>query len=191
MSNDSSSMFAARLEAAAAGDELAQAEIAKQIEDELRLEAFRLLAREKGQNSWKPSDLAQQTWLKLLGDKFPAAENRRHLLNIATRAMRQVLVEYSRRKKAERRGGARKKVEIDVDQLDSTDIKQELDYEAMDEALRRLESIDPRRAEVVHLKYFAGYTIPEIAEIMGISAKTVSNCWKKARLWLKAEISDE
>mgnify|MGYP003449368830 FL=1 len=152
--------------------------------EELRRLAQCLLAGE-GHASISPTTLVHETWLKLRGGRF-TVESELHFKRIAARAMRQVLVDAARRRRAQKHGGGLTLVAFDegLDAPASTD-EQVL---ALDGALTELEHRYPRQAEMVESRYFAGLSIPETAELLGVSVATVNRDWRAARAWLAAEL---
>lgn len=174
------------LDAIEAGDSLAADQLLPLLYTELHQLASVRLSREKPGQTLTPTALVHEAFLRLVGNqKF---ETRRHFFASAAEAMRRILIERARAKNRLRRGaGARR---ISFNQIDVAD---ELDPEItldIDEALSRLAAIDPERAELVRLRFFGGLTMPEIAEVMGVSLATAERRWTFARTWLYAELRE-
>lgn len=166
-----------------AGDADADKELLPLVYDELRGIARGQLSRERRNHTLQATALLHEAWLKL-GDVGRAGpKDRAHFLAIAARSMRQVLVDHARAKKADKRGGRFDRVTLDIalDQLQ----QEELDLVALDEALSALAAQDARKARVVELRFFGGLSMPEIAEVTGLSLRAVEGDWYLARAWLR------
>jgi RNA polymerase sigma factor (TIGR02999 family) len=155
---------------------------------ELRQIAERMLRREAPGHTLQPTALLNEAWLKLGGHDSPDALSREHYLAIAARAMRQVLVEYARRRQTHKRGGDVVAVTLADDQVGASMPIEDL--LGLDEALARLESHDARLARVVEMRFFGGLSEEEIARSLGVTVRTVQRDWVKARAWLQSELSD-
>jgi RNA polymerase sigma factor (TIGR02999 family) len=157
------------------------------VYNELRkLAALKIGCEAPGQ-TLQATALVHEAWLRLGADRQPAWRNRAHFFAAAAEAMRRVLIDRARRRRAMRRGGQVEKVE-----LDGIEIPAKLEDEqllAMHEALDRLAEQDPPKAELVKLKFFVGLTLEEAAEVLGLSAPTAKRHWAYARAWLYREIS--
>lgn len=153
--------------------------------EELRRLAATVLGGER-HATISPTTLVHEAWLKLRRSPSLAAESELHFKRLAARAMRQVLVEAARRRRAAKHGGGLTLVAFDeaLDAPASTD-EQVL---ALDGALTELERRYPRQAEMIESRYFAGLSIPETAELLGVSVATVNRDWRTARAWLAAEL---
>src|SRR5690606_13439215 len=116
-----------------------------------------------------------------------ASNDRTHFFRVAAKAMRQVLVDYARRCRAEKRGGSGRPLPLDEARL--LPAERTAEVVALDEALVRLATLDPRQGEVVELRYFVGLTIPETADVLGLSPATVKREWTAARAWLHREMT--
>ncbi len=136
----------------------------------------------------QPTALVNEAILRLVGRKAPW-ESRGHFLGVAARAMRSVLADYARARKAAKRGGGRGREPLDAAAAWFED--HNLDLLALDEALQRFAEIDPRACRIVELRYFAGLTQPQIAELMDLSVATVERDWSMARGWLLRELSEK
>jgi RNA polymerase sigma factor (TIGR02999 family) len=174
------------LNAAQAGDGRAAAELLPLVYAELRDLARGLLSRLPAGQTLQPTALVHEAYLRVAGGADPGWDGRRHFFGSAARAMRQILVDQARRKAALKRGGGGRRSDIDPDDLAIQ--PPDVDVIALDEALDRLEAEDPRKAQIVMLRYFAGLTIPETAETLGVSTATVEREWRYSRVWLFREI---
>jgi RNA polymerase sigma factor (TIGR02999 family) len=177
------------LDAAAAGDRKAAADLLPLVYDELRKLAAAKMAQERPGQTLNPTALVHEAYLRLVG---PADghrwENCGHFFAAAAEAMRRILVEAARRKGRARHGGGRRRVDLDESGIVAESPGDDL--LALDEALTRLAELDPMRAELVKLRFFAGLTMPEAATALGISLATAERHWAFARTWLYAELRD-
>lgn len=157
---------------------------------ELRRVAGRYLGRERANHTLQPTALVNEAWLRLQKDRGAEWQGRTHGLALAAQAMRRLLVDHGRHQKSNKRGGRLPHVELDeLLQAASTAAVPVEDLLTLETALTRLEAIDPRGAEVVVLRFFSGLSVPEVAEHMGLSARTVESDWTHARAWLRRELS--
>ena len=164
------------------GDERAFERLIPLVYDELHRMAVRYLAGERSTVSMQATALVNEICLRLLGWDQVRWQNRGHFFGVSARMMRRVLVDIARRRTAERRGGAGAiRVPLDID-LPARE--RDADLVAVDDALRRLGEHDPRRAQVVELKFFGGLSMEEIAQTLDVSLRTVHNDWAFARAWL-------
>ncbi len=176
------------LTAIQAGDPKAAAELLPLVYDELRRLAAARLAGEKPGQTLQPTALVHEAYLRLVGPEPDQHWNGRgHFFAAAAEAMRRILVEAARRKKAEKRGGGGL-ARHDPDALDIPAPEIPEDLVALDEALTRLAAVDGTAAELVHLRFFAGLSIPDAAEVLGISPRTADRLWAYARAWLHQEV---
>jgi RNA polymerase sigma factor (TIGR02999 family) len=155
------------------------------VYDELRKLAAQKLAQEKPGQTLQATALVHEAYLRLVGDSPGQWDNRHHFFAAAAEAMRRILVEQARRKRRVRHGGGRKR--INLDEACSPVQPRSDDLLALDEALTRLASLKPVRAEVVKLRFFAGLTMAEIARTLGISQPTVERYWAFAEGGAKEE----
>lgn len=155
---------------------------------ELREIADRLLRSEAVGHTLQPTALVHEAWFKLAGPNAPRPVDREHFLALAARAMRQVLVDHARRRRALKRGGATIDLTIADDRLGFSIPLDDLI--AVDEALGRLAERSERLARVVELRFFAGLSEDETARAIGVTTRTVQRDWAKARAWLHAELDD-
>lgn len=159
------------------------------VYDELRAIAHRQLRGERAQHTLGTTALVHEAYLRLVDQRRADWRDRAHFFAVAARVMRRVLIDYARRRAAGKRDGVRKAVSLD-EALMVVDEQVDLLLE-LDEALTRLSEQDERLARVVELRYFAGLTDAETAEVLGVSPRTVRYDWIKAKGWLYRELSDE
>jgi RNA polymerase sigma factor (TIGR02999 family) len=173
------------------GDPHAAAQLLPLVYDELRRLASKWLAHEAPGQTLQPTALVHEAYVRLTGttDTEIRWENRRHFFAAAAEAMRRLVVENARRKKRQKHGGDRRRVSLEA--AESMAKERSEDLVALDEALTRLAVHDPIKAEVVKLRFFAGLTMPEIAQSLDLSLATVERYWTYARTWLYAELSGE
>lgn len=173
------------------GDEEAADRLLGAVYQELRRLAAAKLARERSDHTLQPTALVHEAWLRLAGSA-PSWQNRRHFFAAAAEAMRRILVERARRRSRLRHGGAHRRRDLDgLDLSGPEGVAPEgsLDLVALDEALTKLAAEDGRKAALVELRYFAGLSIPEAADVLEISKATADRWWAYARAFLFHEIS--
>ena len=177
------------LKAAEQGDAKAAGQLLPLVYEELRRLAAHRMAREAPGHTLQPTALVHEAWLRLVGDEAPMFENRAHFFGAAAEAMRRILVDRAREKKAFKRGGDLQRVDVDAIELASPMPDDEL--LALDGALDRLATVDTRAAEMVKLCFFVGLTQAEAAHELGVSLSTAERVWGFARLWLLREVRKE
>ncbi len=177
-----------KLEAVERGDPGAAEELFVLLYAELRRNASVKMAQELPGQTLQPTALVHEAWIRLVGDQNPSFSNRAHFFHAASEAMRRILIERARRKRTERRGGHYRRV--DLDGFDPAAPNADEHLMAVHEVLDKLASEHPLQAQLVKLKYFAGMTNEEVAEVMGISVSTVKNYWTFSRAWLLNEIEN-
>jgi RNA polymerase sigma factor (TIGR02999 family) len=176
------------LDAAAAGDRQAAANVLPLVYDELRKLAAARLASERPGQTLEATALVHEAYLRLVGEgDRPAWDGRGHFFTAAAEAMRRLLIDQARRKAAARHGGGRAR--RDVEHVEIAAPVPDADVLAVDEALARFEVHDPAKAALVKLRYFAGLTIPQAAAVLVIAPSTADRHWAYARAWLHAELS--
>jgi len=168
------------------GDSHAAAQLLPLVYDELRRLAAQRLAQEKPGQTLEPTALVHEAYLRLVGEQ--QFDGRGHFFAAAAEAMRRILVENARRKQRPKHGGGMQRVDADLN-LVAAHVRS-VDLLALDDALTRFAQESPARAELVKLRFFAGLTVPEAADILGISLATAERYWTYARTWLYAELSD-
>ena len=144
------------------------------------------MAGESAYQTLQPTALVHEAWLRLVGSEQQTWQNRGHFFGAAAEAMRRILIENARRKRAVRHGGNQQRV--DIDEVDIAANPKEEELLAMDDALERFTALDPQKAELVKLRYFVGMTNDEAAEILGISVPTAKRWWTYARAWLFSQL---
>lgn len=176
------------LVAAGDGDDAAQKKLWSVIYTELHRLAQGQMANEAPNRTLQTTSLVHEAYLRLFGNQNIKWENRRHFFGSAARAMRQILIEDARRRATQKRGGARKRSPLDeADALFNEDPSRLL---GIDEALNKLEHEDPRKAEVVMLRFFAGLNVEETAAALDVSPRTIESDWRFTRAWLRRELSE-
>jgi RNA polymerase sigma factor (TIGR02999 family) len=176
------------LNAVERGEAGAAEELLPLVYDELRRLAAEKLAREKPGQTLQATALVHDAFLRLVdADDARHWKGRRHFFAAAAEAMRRILVENARRKRRVKHGGGRQRIDLD-DACLAVEPPAE-DLLALDEALARLAAADPVRAALVKLRFFAGLTMPEVAEALGLSLATAERYWTFARVWLYAEVT--
>jgi RNA polymerase sigma factor (TIGR02999 family) len=177
------------LSAIVQGDPQAAHELLPLVYEELRRLAAHRLAQEKPGQTLEPTALVHEAYIRLVGKGAPCDwQGRGHFFAAAAEAMRRILIENARRKHGPKHGGRMVRVDIDLNQIMAGNRADEL--LALDEALKRLAEESPTRARLVELRFFAGLTVTEAAEVLGISEATAERYWTYARTWLFAQLSD-
>jgi len=168
------------------GDDAALAELTPLVYDELRRLAHRHMSGERPDHTLQTTALVNEAYLRLADQTNPSWQNRAHFFALAARAMRQILVNYAKSYRAQKRGGGALKVDLD----DVAIVSPEESKEIVDlhEALERLATLDSRKAHVVELKYFGGLNYDEMAEVLKISRVTARRDWEFAKVWLYTEL---
>jgi RNA polymerase sigma factor (TIGR02999 family) len=168
------------------GDATAANDLLPLVYEELRKLAAAKMANEAPGQTLQPTALVHEAWLRLTGDEYKQWDCRAHFFGAAAEAMRRILVDNARRKKALRHGGGQHRLDIqDVEIPGALEDDQRL---ALNDALDRLAARDQPKAELVKLRYFSGMTIEEAARVLGISEPTAKRWWAYARAWLFSEI---
>ena len=176
------------LRVAGEGDPEAAADLLPLLYDELRSLATARLAKSPPGNTLQPTALVHEAYLRLVGNQDPGWNSKGHFFAAAARAMRNILVDQARRKIVRKRFGGEQRLAMAAEHPAIDPPKEDL--LALDEALTELERIDPRKAEIVMLHYFAGLTLPETAASLGISLSSVRREWRAARALLHTQMAD-
>jgi len=162
------------------------------IYSELRKVARRYLGRERKNHTLQPTALVNEAWLRLENQHGSEWQGRTHGLALAAQAMRRLLVDHGRHQKRQKRGGGAAVMQLDeLVKAATTGAVPVEDLLTLEAALTRLETVDPRAAQVVSLRFFSGLSAPEVATHLGVSLRTVEADWTHARAWLKREMSGE
>ncbi|HSZ03203.1 MAG TPA: ECF-type sigma factor [Terriglobales bacterium] len=172
----------------AAGDQDAAAQLIPLVYEELRHLAARRLRQERPDHTLQATALVHEVYVKLSAQKDAKWQNRAQFFGVASQVMRRILVDYARGQQRIRRGGKQQKVPLDDVVLVSPDRTEEV--LGVHESLSRLEKLDARQARVVELRYFGGLTVEEIAEVVGVSTKTVMRELNVAKAWLYGELKE-
>ena len=171
------------LQRADAGDGQAADQILPLVYDELRKLAAAKMARESPGQTLQPTALVHEAWLRLGGEAQPDWKSRAHFFGAAAEAMRRILIDGARRRRAERHGGSQERLDLtEVEIADASANDTEL--LAVHEALEKFAAEEPRKAELVKLRYFAGLTLVEAALTLGIPEGTAKRWWTYSRAWL-------
>jgi RNA polymerase sigma factor (TIGR02999 family) len=169
------------------GDAHAVGELLPLVYDELRRLAAQKMTREAAGHTLQPTALVHEAWLRLGGSEAPSFQNRAHFFGAAAEAMRRILIERARRRLAAKRGGGA--VEADLDEMEIPSPAADDDHLlAVNEALEKFAALDPRKAELVKLRYFVGMSFDEAASALGIAVPTAKQWWAYARAWLTVEL---
>lgn len=164
------------------------------VYEQLRADAQLRLARERSGHTLSATALVHEAYLKLAGPRGLHWENRAHYYAAAAEAMRQILLDHAKARHRAKRGGGRARCPLDIDKgatISSSEPNANenlVDAVALDDAICRLEARDPRMAQVVRLKYYAGLEISQVALALGVSERTIKNDWSFAKAWLEREL---
>ena len=170
-----------------AGDADAGRELLPILYDELRQIAARQFKGQRADHTLQPTVLVHEAFLRLVGKPATAFADRAHFFAVAATAMRQILVNHARASNTQKRGGGGKAVGLEHDVADSGEAagsSGQIDVLALHEALEKLANIDERKHRIIELRFFAGLTVDEIAQAMGLSKTTIESEWRAARAWL-------
>ncbi len=182
------SEFTRILNAVQVGDAKAQEDLLPLVYNELRHLAARKMAHESGTQTLQPTALVHEAWLRLGGDEQPTWESRTHFFCSAAEAMRRILIDRARRKQAVRHGGGQER--CDIDDVEIAAPSQDDELLAVDDVLDRFATREPRKAELVKLRYFAGMGLKEAGQVLGISEPTAVRWWTYSKTWLYQAIQE-
>ncbi len=177
------------LEAIRRGESPAAAELMPVVYDELRRLAGREMAKERRGHTLQPTALVHEAYLRLVGSAEVHWEGRVHFFRAAAQAMRRILVDSARRKLTQKHGAGQIVPLSDPDAI--ADQSQSVELLALDESLERLEKMDPRKADVVKLRYFAGLSVEETAAALGVTPRTITRDWTAAKAWLLRDVTSD
>jgi RNA polymerase sigma factor (TIGR02999 family) len=177
------------LEAVADGNPAAAGQLLPLVYDELRKLAASKMAREAPNQTLQPTALVHEAWLRLVGSGNPTFANRAHFFAAAAEAIRRILIDKARRKRAIRHGAGREHIELDEMEIAAPGNDDEI--LEVNEALDKLAHQNSAEAELVKLRYFVGMTLDEAAQAMNISPRTADNYWAHAKAWLFNEIKKQ
>lgn len=189
MSTEAGGEVTSLLEKVRQGNEDAANQLVPLVYDELRRMAGAYMNRERSNHSMQATDLVHEAYMRLVGPTPAQPQNRAHFFAIAAHSMRQVLLDHARRRGAGKRGGPNA-IRVDVEDKflvcdDSLD-----EVLAIDEALQKLALIDPTQSRLIELRFFAGLSVEEAGEVMGVSESTIKREWRLAKAWLNHELAD-
>ena len=170
-----------------AGDSDSFEELVPLVYPELKRIARRYMRRESSDHTLQTSALINEAYMRLVDQKEVEWKDRGHFFAVAAQVMRHILIDHARRYTYTKRGAGAQHVELDSVAVVSNERAAE--FVALDEALKGLTEIDPRKSRIVELRFFGGLTVGETAEVIGVSAITVKREWRSARAWLLREIS--
>ena len=171
------------------GDHQAADSLLPLVYEELRKLAAHRMANEAAGQTLQPTALVHEAWLRLVGKETPKFANRAHFFAAAAEAMRRILIDNARRKRALRHGGGQQRV--DLEKVDHSSASNDDQLLAVNDALDKLAALSKSEAELVKLRYFVGMTLEEAADALGISARTADNYWAHARAWLFHELKGQ
>ena len=170
------------------GDRLAPERLMPFVYDELRRLARAFLFKERGGHTLQPTALVHEAYVRLVDQTRVNWQNRAHFYGIASSMMRRVLIDHARAHATDKRGGAT--IRLSVDDVQVPVEQRAASLVALDEALGRLAQLDERKSKIVEMRFFGGLSDEEIAEVLGVSTRTVLRDWKTARLWLYRELNN-
>ncbi|HKG45162.1 MAG TPA: ECF-type sigma factor [Pyrinomonadaceae bacterium] len=188
METPSSDEVTRLLKAWSAGDETALEKLLPLVDDELQKIAHAYLRRERSGQDLDETELVNEALLRFITEPQIKWQDRRQFFAIAASKMREILVDYARRRLSFKRGGRSQAIPLDEVVISIT---QSETLALLDLALDRLAELDERKSKVVELRYFGGFTMEETAEILGLSVSTVERAWKSAKAWLRQELEPE
>lgn len=169
------------------GDESAERELTLLVYPELRRLAARFMRRERPGHTLQATALVHEAYLRLAGQQTQEWQDRAHFFGVAANVMREILVDHARKQRSAKRGGGQKKIDFEEGLLVTSENADTVLW--VDEALRRLEKYDARQCRVVEMRFFVGLTEVEIAQVLGIGARTVKRDWNMAKAWLHGELA--
>ena len=177
------------LQAWSEGDQSALDRLIPLVYQELHRLAHHYMARERSGHTFQTTALLNEAYLRLVDSAKPSWQSRTHFFAVSAQVMRRILVDWARSRQALKRGGLEQPLELDeafvVADAPGADLV------GLDDALKALAAIDPRKSEVVELRFFGGLSVEEVAEVLKVSPETVMRDWKFAKSWLRRELSKE
>ena len=187
MSEESSHSVTQLFQRAQDGDHAALDELLPLVYKELKRIASRQLANERANHTLQATALVHEAYMRLIDQHSVDWSNRAHFFSIAAEMMRRILVNHAVSRKAQKRGEG--ETLLSLDQAIQFPNRQNLDLLLLDEALKRLTEFDPTQARIVEMRFFAGLTNEEVAQVLGVSDSTVKREWRSAKAWLQKEVS--
>jgi RNA polymerase sigma-70 factor (ECF subfamily) len=171
------------------GDETALDRLLPVVHQELRRLARRYMLRERSGHTLQPTALVNEAYLRLVNARQVNWQNRAHFFALSAQVMRRILVDSARAHTEQKRGGGNPRITLDEDFMGAQEKGQNL--VALDDALKALAAVDPRKDRVVELRFFGGLSVEETAEVLKVSSNTVLRDWRLAKMWLKREMNKE
>jgi RNA polymerase sigma-70 factor, ECF subfamily len=170
-----------------AGNQAALEKLMPLVQSELRRLARNYMRRERPGHTLQPTALVNEAYLKLIDQKSARWQNRAQFYGVAAQLMRRILVDHARQHQAEKRGGSDQQ-RLSITSAGQLGKEPDMDLLALHEALEELAEIDPQQGRIVELRFFAGLSIEETAEVLGVGHATVERDWKMARAWLRRQL---
>ncbi len=189
MSPQSSKEITGLLAAWSDGDEAALNRLAPLIHAELHRLAHQYMSRERPGHLLQTSALINEAYIRLIDWKNVRWQNRAHFFGVAAQLMRRILVDFARDRQYLKRGGGA--FQVSLSEAASLVIHRSADFVALDEALKALAEIDPRKVKIVEMRFFAGLSVEEVADLLNVSKETVMRDWRLAKVWLLRELDGE
>lgn len=190
MSPHASESVTQLLQAWSRGDQASLDRLLPAVYEELRRLAGRYMRHQAPEHTLQTTALVHEAYLRLIDQRRIDWASRAHFFGVAAKAMRSILIDHARRRRAAKRGGKAGRRTLGA-AGEVADPGSAVDVLALDEALTRLAERDPRKSQVVELRYFGGLTLAEVAEVLGISPATVKREWIAARAWLRRELTED
>lgn len=170
------------------GDNRALEKLTPLVYQELKRLAARYLRRERSDHTLQSTALVHEAWLRLIDQRQVHWQNRAQFFGVAAEMIRRILIDHARGRQAAKRGDGA--IKLSLDEALFTPDRRDLDLVALDDALQDLARLDPQQSRLVELRYFAGLSIEESAEVLGVSPATVKREWAAAKAWLYRELSE-
>lgn len=158
------------------------------VYDELHRRATSQMRQERANHTLQPTALVHETYLKLVDQREATFKNRAHFMAVASQLMRRILIDHARARLTSKRGGEQVPIQLEEAHPLRTDTPAGL--VAVDDALRKLETLDPRQEKIVEMRFFGGLTVEETAEALGVSIRTIEREWTMARAWLYIQLKE-
>jgi RNA polymerase sigma factor (TIGR02999 family) len=171
------------------GDETAMHQLVPLVEGELRRLARAYMARERKGHTLQATALVNEVFLRVPGARRLRWQDRAHFIGMAARLMRRVLIDHARTRGTRKRGAGGERVTLDENALMTPGIS--IDVLAVDRALEAFAKVDPRKSQVVELRFFGGLSLEEIADVLHVSVETVKRDWRLSRLWLSRHLQED
>lgn len=176
------------LQAAHDGDDAAEARLLPLVYEELRRRANSMMRRESAAHTLQPTALVHEAYMRMIRQENVDWQGRTHFYALSSQMMRRVLVDHARGRMRQKRGGDAVKVSIDSGLQLS--VQRDPDVLALDAALTRLATLDPRQARIVEMRFFGGMTVQDVAQVLGTSKRSIEAEWTMIKAWLRRELSD-